>query len=294
MHKLKHISFSRIKLFEENPDQYRERYIEGLNSPSNSAMIFGSAVHCYVLEREEFNDRFIFENPSIKKEDIIQDIMHLAPRVDDANQIIYKQRKLEQEKAEKLKRIKNTIKGLIVMDGKYQFLKKSEYEIIKIVAERINSLKFKGIAFKDVVDSDKSMKEYHIEGEINETPATGFIDLLYKDKREDGIKYYAFDLKTFRQGGMNVIKETMSRYKYYYQAHFYQDLLRNKDININEFYFIFIDKSKWHPVLVRYDFRYRGGYENWRDTNIINLKKCYREQNWDIKNHENGSNILEV
>lgn len=52
-----YISFSALKAFDKSPNHYLQ-YIAG-DAPKTDAMTFGSAFHCFVLEPEEFDSRYI-------------------------------------------------------------------------------------------------------------------------------------------------------------------------------------------------------------------------------------------
>lgn len=55
--KREYISFSALKAFDKSPNHYLQ-YIAG-DAPKTDAMIFGSAFHCFVLEPDEFDSRYI-------------------------------------------------------------------------------------------------------------------------------------------------------------------------------------------------------------------------------------------
>lgn len=52
-----YISFSALKAFDKSPNHYLQ-YIAG-DAPKTDAMAFGSAFHCFVLEPDEFDSRYI-------------------------------------------------------------------------------------------------------------------------------------------------------------------------------------------------------------------------------------------
>ncbi len=52
-----YISFSALKAFDKSPNHYLQ-YVAG-DAPKTDAMTFGSAFHCFVLEPDEFDSRYI-------------------------------------------------------------------------------------------------------------------------------------------------------------------------------------------------------------------------------------------
>jgi exodeoxyribonuclease VIII len=201
-----------------------------------SAMIFGSAFHCYILEPEKFDERFVVNPFDSKRTNAYKD---WALQVGDLDI-------LTKDDMEKLKGMKEAllenpeVRALLNIDESFNFLGPHE-------VEKVHLFKFMGIGCKcktdyeslqrdmivdlktcqDVSDSDEVVKiiidyDYHQQSTFYqlgysldykvEPPMFFFIFIEKEPPYGIRIKYCD---KEFERIGLAQIKQGLSRWKYY-------------------------------------------------------------------------------
>ncbi len=279
---LEYISYSRIRLFSKNILDYKKRYIDKIAIKPTPAMEFGSLLHYLLLENSIFFDKYFVDDNS-SKQGIIDNIYELRNTIIATGE----DERLKALKIDELKKIK---KDLLEKEEKI-IISNSNYEKALKLVDSIRKTLFYKISYKDIINREESMTEHSFEGELKGIKTLAYIDLLTRSKNG---KHFAFDFKTTSSSESKKIKSTFKDYGYAYQAHFYRDILKQNDIDIEDFYFVFIDKNSDNVITSKYSFQNEVEYQKWISINIENLKYSYETDNFEIQNQDTKSNILDL
>jgi len=229
------VSHSGLMALSKSPVTYR-KYKEKEDDTSNKGMNLGSAIHCDILEPEEFSNRYLvskYEIPSGKNAIFVEQLFKLRNSGDDtvseaAIQSAFEASGLKgtAEKAwesyqgvtDSAKKLQNYWNYLLESEGKFK-LSPSDADIISACKQSINNHKFataliNGYHFQDVYSElDIVWKHSNYDFKMR-----SIIDRLIIDEENKFV--YVIDLKTTAKNVHDFLK-AYEMYGYYRQLPLY-------------------------------------------------------------------------
>ncbi|HSH51276.1 MAG TPA: PD-(D/E)XK nuclease-like domain-containing protein [Bacteroidales bacterium] len=310
------ISNSSLNLYQQSPRKFIKYYNGEREESDNYFFIYGSAIHCYILEQEEFKKRykfydFILPNSPNKKQFINTYVNSKKKETDKLieaykasyvtnssdEDILKKAKALKEEFKSYFKYLKYTEKGIICLPKNMETLFKSiKKELTN--NEKANELLFtEELDFKNIYIYNELPVYWDMKKEDRKYPMKALIDRLMVDKDKKIIKI--IDLKTTKN--INKFKDSFFEFNYDRQLAFYslaasefvkktfpEENIDNYEI---EFYIVAVDKNtepESKVYFVKYETIFKALEEIISLLNDIHWHFTHNKWEYTVEQYENG------